>query len=65
MKANGIEATSLLLSESPRSVEAGVCQWRASRAMWPPTALCLERLANGEHVVGQWCSLIVMKNEAF
>ena len=31
--------------------------------MWPPTALRQERLASGEHVhvVGQWCSLIMMK----
>ena len=46
---------------SPRSIEAGVCKWRASGAMWPPTALCKERLASEEHVVGQWYSWTTMK----
>ena len=40
-------ATSVSESGSPRNTKAGVCHWRASRAMWPRTAPCEER-------AGQW-----------
>ena len=43
---------------------AGACQQKASRATLPLTALLWLPLGSGEHVVGQWCSWIMMKNWA-
>ena len=40
VKADGIEVTLVYLSGNPRRAEAGVCKWRASKGMWPPTAVC-------------------------
>ena len=37
------------------------CQQRASRVMLLSTTPCVATLVSGEHVVGQWCSWIMMK----
>ena len=46
-------------SEEPRELEQ--CQSRNSETMSPPMAPCQEYQAGGVRVVGQWCSLIMMR----
>ena len=53
---------SMIKWESEKHKKVGVCQQKASMAMLPLTALFWVPLASGVHVVGQWCSWIMMKN---
>ena len=46
---------------NPKSTKAGVRKSKVSGVMWPLTAPCWVPLGNGEHVVGQWCSWIMMR----
>ena len=48
-------------SGSLRSTKAGACKSKVSGAMLLPMALCWAPLEDGVHVVGRWCSWIMMR----
>ena len=62
MKANGQGSFQHDKGRAREATKAGECQLKASRTMLPLTALFWVPLASGEHVVGQWCSWLVMRS---